>query len=160
MTRKAQFNEPKTTLTARSCGEAEAAMKRQTPPKSPKDFLLNELDDALPMGDEEAAEILREAGIDPECELKRAMVLVEEEEKRQQKALFERACGSLPGQSDGGGSWSIDMPTSPVAQRPRSAGQTGSTCRSCDPKCVYERKFQSEDHYQGAYRRGSVTLPP
>ena len=91
MTRKAQFNEPKTTLTARSCGEAEAAMKRQTPPKSPKDFLLNELDDALPMGDEEAAEILREAGIDPECELKRAMVLVEEEEKRQQKALFERA---------------------------------------------------------------------
>ena len=69
-------------------------MKRQTPPKSPKDFvaLLNELDDAVPMGDEEAAEILREAGIDSSRELKRAMVLVEEEEKRQQKALFERAC--------------------------------------------------------------------
>lgn len=68
-------------------------MKRQTPPKSPKDFvaLLNELDDAVPMGDEEAAEILREAGIDSSRELKRAMVLVEEEEKRQQKALFERA---------------------------------------------------------------------
>ena len=109
-------------------------MKRQTPPKSPKDFvaLLNELDDAVPMGDEEAAEILREAGIDSSRELKRAMVLVEEEEKRQQKALFERACGSLPGQSDGGGSWSIDMPTSPVAQRPRSAGQTGSSSRVSD----------------------------
>ena len=59
--------------------QTRAAMKRQTPPKSPKDFiaLLNELDDTVPMGDEEAAEILREAGIDPEYELKRAMVLVE-----------------------------------------------------------------------------------
>ena len=73
--------------------QTRAAMKRQTPPKSPKDFiaLLNELDDTVPMGDEEAAEILREAGIDPECEFKRAMVLVDEEEKRQQKALVKQA---------------------------------------------------------------------
>ena len=67
-------------------------MKRQTPPKSPRDFvaLLNELDDAVPMGDEEAAEILREAGIDSSRELKRAMVLVEEEEKRQQRGCREQ----------------------------------------------------------------------
>ena len=67
-------------------------MKRQTTPKSPKDFvaLLNELDDAVPMGDEEAAEILRETGIDSSRELKRAMVLLEEEEKRQQRGCREQ----------------------------------------------------------------------
>ena len=80
MTRKAQFNEPtdKRSVVRQMAEYAYTA-------------ILNELDNALPVGDEEVAEILREAGIDPEYELKRAMVLVEEEEKRQQKALFERA---------------------------------------------------------------------
>ena len=80
MTRKAQFNEP----TGKRSVVRQMAEYAYT-------AILNELDNALPVGDEEVAEILREAGIDPECEFKRAMVLVEEEEKRQQKALVKQA---------------------------------------------------------------------
>lgn len=68
-------------------------MKKRTPPRSAQDFVvrLAELDDSVPLSDEEASAILREAGIDPVRELNRAMALADAVEQKQRQARFAKA---------------------------------------------------------------------
>jgi|JI102314A1RNA_FD_contig_51_3075436_length_1848_multi_3_in_0_out_0_4 hypothetical protein len=68
-------------------------MKNRTPPSTAQEFVarLVELDGSVPLTDEDADVILRESGIDPGRELKRAMVLLEAEEQRQRQARFAKA---------------------------------------------------------------------
>ncbi len=68
-------------------------MKKRTPPSTAQEFVarLMELDSSVPLTDEDANAILREAGLDPARELKRAMALVEAEEQRQRQARFVKA---------------------------------------------------------------------
>ncbi len=68
-------------------------MKKRTPPSTAQEFVarLVELDSSVPLTDEDANAILREAGLDPARELKRAMALVEAEEQRQRQARFVKA---------------------------------------------------------------------
>jgi len=68
-------------------------MKKRTPPSTAQEFVarLVELDSSVPLTDEDADVILREAGLDPDRELKRAMALIEAEEQRQRQARFVKA---------------------------------------------------------------------
>lgn len=68
-------------------------MKKRTPPSTAQEFVarLMELDSSVPLTDEDANAILREAGLDPARELKRAMALIEAEEQRQRQARFVKA---------------------------------------------------------------------
>ena len=68
-------------------------MKKRTPPSTAQEFVarLMELDSSVPLTDEDANAILREAGLDPARELNRAMALIEAEEQRQRQARFVKA---------------------------------------------------------------------
>lgn len=68
-------------------------MKKRTPPRTAQNFVyrLVELDESVPLSNEEARAILREAGVDPAHELKRALALVEVEEQKQRQARFAKA---------------------------------------------------------------------
>ena len=70
-------------------------MKKRTPPSTAQEFVarLVELDSSVPLTDEDADVILREAGLDPDRELKRAMALIEAEEQRQRQAQMRLLAG-------------------------------------------------------------------
>ena len=68
-------------------------MTQRTPPRTSRELLerLDELMDSVPIDDQEADQILREAGINASDELRRAMSLVDEAERKAKQAKYGRA---------------------------------------------------------------------